>query len=82
MKTLALTAAAVAALAAAPLAAQDATLQADTDGNGTYSLEELQAVFPELTAETFATIDADADGEADQAEVNAAAEAGLLAEAG
>ncbi|MFW8595331.1 EF-hand domain-containing protein [Cribrihabitans neustonicus] len=82
MKPFALTAAAVATLAAAPLAAKDAMLEADADGNGTYSLEELQAAYPELTAETFATIDADADGEADQAEVNAAAKAGLLAEAG
>lgn len=73
---------AFAALAASPLAAMDTITEADTDGNGTYSLEELQAVFPDLTEETFATIDADADGEADLTEVKAAEEAGLLAAAG
>ncbi|KIC36742.1 calcium-binding protein [Leisingera sp. ANG-M7] len=82
MKNLALTAAAIAALAASPLAAMESITEADTDGNGTYSLEELQAAFPDLTEETFATIDANADGEADLAEVKAAEEAGLLPTAG
>ncbi|MBY6058075.1 EF-hand domain-containing protein [Leisingera daeponensis] len=82
MKKFALTAAALTALAASPLAAMESITEADTDGNGTYSLEELQAAFPDLTEETFATIDANADGEADLAEVKAAEEAGLLATAG
>ena len=82
MKKFALTAAALTALAASPLAAMESITEADADGNGTYSLEELQAAFPDLTAETFATIDANADGEADLAGVQAAAEAGLLAAAG
>lgn len=82
MKNLALTAAAIAALTASPLAAMESITEADTDGNGTYSLEELQAAFPDLTEETFATIDANADGEADLAEVKAAEEAGLLPTAG
>ncbi|WP_435661261.1 EF-hand domain-containing protein [Leisingera caerulea] len=82
MKKFALTAAAFAALAASPLAAMESITEADTDGNGTYSLEELQAAYPDLTAETFATIDSNADGEADLAEVQAAEEAGLLAAQG
>ncbi|MBY6140858.1 EF-hand domain-containing protein [Leisingera daeponensis] len=82
MKKFALTAAALTALAASPLAAMESITEADTDGNGTYSLEELQAAFPDLTEETFATIDANADGEADLAEVKAAEEADLLATAG
>ncbi|WP_264212620.1 EF-hand domain-containing protein [Leisingera thetidis] len=82
MKKFTLTAVAFAALAASPLAAMESITEADVDGNGTYSLEELQAAFPDLTAETFATIDANADGEADLAEVQAAEEAGLLAAAG
>ncbi|AHD01709.1 calcium-binding protein [Leisingera methylohalidivorans] len=81
MKKFALTAAAFAALTAAPLAAMESITEADADGNGTYSLEELQAAFPDLTAEIFATIDANADGEADLTEVKAAADAGLLAAA-
>ncbi|KIC16764.1 MULTISPECIES: calcium-binding protein [unclassified Leisingera] len=82
MKKFALTAAAVAALTASPLAAKDLAAELDADGNGTFSLEELQLAFPELTAETFATIDANADGEADAEEVTAAMEAGVLANAG
>ncbi|OED50648.1 calcium-binding protein [Rhodobacteraceae bacterium (ex Bugula neritina AB1)] len=82
MKQLAFSAAALAALIASPLAAMEPITQADTDGNGTYSLAELQAAFPDLTEETFATIDVNADGEADLAEVTAAEEAGLLPTAG
>lgn len=81
MKTFALTAAALTALAA-PVAALELGAEADVDGNGSYSMEELQAVYPELTEETFAAIDANADGEADQDEVQAAADAGVLTNAG
>ncbi|MBY6055575.1 EF-hand domain-containing protein [Leisingera daeponensis] len=82
MKKFAMTATAVAALLASPLAAKDLAAELDADGNGTFSLEELQLAFPELTAETFATVDANADGEADAAEVSAAIEAGVLTQAG
>jgi cytochrome oxidase Cu insertion factor (SCO1/SenC/PrrC family) len=53
---------------------------ADTDGNGTFSLEELTAAYPDLTAETFALIDANGDGVVDQDELTAAQEAGTLAD--
>ncbi|WP_323781303.1 hypothetical protein [Leisingera sp.] len=90
MKSFALTAAALTALAAAPVAALDLATgvtvgigaEADVDGNGSFSLEELQAEYPELNAETFAAIDADADGEVDQDEMKAAVDAGVLAKAG
>ena len=78
MKTFALKSVALAALVASPLAAQALTAEQDVDGNGTYSIEELQAAFPELTAEAFAQIDVNADGEADMTEVEAAQAAGLL----
>jgi opacity protein-like surface antigen len=48
MTKISLTAVAFAALIAAPLAAQVAV---DADGNGSFSLEELQAAFPDLSAE-------------------------------
>ena len=80
MKMFALKSAALAALIASPLAAQALTAEQDVDGNGTYSMEELQAAFPELSAEAFAQIDANADGEADMAELEAAQKAGLLSE--
>lgn len=87
MKTFALTAAALTALAAAPVAAQTLDTgvtvgigaETDVDGNGTFSLEELQTAYPALSAETFAAIDANADGEADEEEVQAAVDAGVLA---
>jgi Ca2+-binding EF-hand superfamily protein len=50
----------------------------DTDGNGTYSLEELQAVYPDLTEEGFGLIDANADGAVDADELAAAQAAGTL----
>ncbi|MFT6457041.1 MAG: hypothetical protein ACJARR_002768 [Pseudophaeobacter arcticus] len=79
MTKISLTAVAFAALIAAPLAAQVAV---DADGNGSFSLEELQAAFPDLSAEAFAQIDTNEDGSADLVEVQAAKEAGILPAAG
>jgi len=45
--------------------------QVDADGSGGVTLTELQAVWPELTAEAVATADANADGQLDQAEFDA-----------
>jgi len=80
MKMFALKSAALAALIASPMAAQALTAEQDVDGNGTYSMEELKAAFPDLSAETFAKIDVNADGEVDMAEADAAMAAGLLSE--
>lgn len=52
----------------------------DTDGNGTYSMEEMAAAFEGLTEEQFAEIDADANGEVSAEELAAAVEAGVIAE--
>lgn len=81
MNKFAMTFAAAAAIAATPLLA-GSLADADTDASGTFSLEELQAAFPDLTAETFSAIDANADGEVDLAEAQAAVEAGVLPAAG
>jgi hypothetical protein len=51
---------------------------ADTDGNGTWSLVELQAVWTDLTEDTFKTIDTTADGEVDATELQAALDAGTI----
>lgn len=51
----------------------------DTDGNGTYSMEELVAAYPDLTEETFKAIDANADGAVDAEELAAAVAAGTIA---
>lgn len=50
----------------------------DTDGNGTYSLVELQVVYPALTEAQFGQIDANGDGAVDPDELTAAQDAGLL----
>ena len=54
------------------------TMVEDTDGDGVYSLEELQVAFPELTDEVFTTVDTNADGVVDADELAAAEEAGVL----
>jgi len=66
----------MASLTAVPALAQDAPV--DTDGNGTWSMEELQATYPNLSEETFAAMDASADGQIDAAEFEAAMGANLL----
>jgi hypothetical protein len=51
---------------------------ADTDGNGTWSLAELQAVWTDLTEDGFKGIDANTDGAVDQAELQAAVDNGVI----
>jgi Ca2+-binding EF-hand superfamily protein len=65
------------ALVATPLFAE--TVVEDTDGNGTYSLEELVAAYPDLTEELFAEIDTDESGEVSAEELKAAVDAGIIA---
>ncbi|OYX44295.1 MAG: calcium-binding protein [Rhodobacterales bacterium 32-67-9] len=76
MKKFVLALGAVASLAAT---AHAQTVVTDTDGNGTYSIEELTAAYPDMTAELFGTIDANADGAVDADELKAAQEAGTIA---
>lgn len=72
------------AIVLAPLAiasavtAQTLPEVADTDGNGTWSLVELQAVWTDLTEDTFKAIDTSADGEVDATELQAALDGGVI----
>jgi hypothetical protein len=66
------------ALGGAQAWAGDALPVQDADGNGVFSLEEIQAAVPELTAETYAAIDSNADGGVDATELAAAIEAGTI----
>lgn len=72
------------ALVMAPLAfvgaafAQDLPQVEDTDANGTWSLAELQAVWPELTEDAFKGVDANGDGAVDQTELKAALDNAVL----
>ncbi len=50
----------------------------DADGDGLVTLGELQAMYPDFTADQFAQADADASGGLDEAELAAAIEAGLV----
>jgi hypothetical protein len=53
----------------------------DANGDGLLSVSEVQAVYPEITAETFSTMDLNGDGALDATEVEAATEAGMMPEA-
>lgn len=75
MKTTSLAAALLIAGSTA-LMAQDAVLDANEDGQVT--MEELVAVYPDVTAEAFSTADADASGTLDADEIAAAQEAGSI----
>ena len=76
MKKIVLTLGVVSALAAAQAFADTAI--EDTDGNGTYSMEELTAAFPDLTAEAFGEADANGDGQVDADELQAARDAEII----
>jgi len=58
--------------------AMTAQTEGDADGNGTYSYDELVVAFPDLTEETFLTMDTDADGAIDDTELAAARAAVLV----
>lgn len=58
--------------------AQTAPEVPDTDGNGTRSLAEMQAAYPDMTAGRFDLIDANGDGVVDADELAAAGQAGML----
>lgn len=82
--TIALSGALAAGLALAGLQAmaRDALPVQDADGNGIFSLEEMQVAMPDLTAETYAAVDTNADGGVDAAELAAALTAGTIKPAG
>ena len=76
MKNLAFTLAV--GLASTGMAFAQSMTELDADGSGSLSLEELQVAYPSATEDTFVTIDANADGVVDEAELAAAVEAGTL----
>lgn len=62
----------------AGFAAQAQTTVSDTDGNGVYSIEELTAAYPDMTAALFKQIDVDGNGSVDADELQAARESGVI----
>ncbi len=59
-------------------AALSAATEADANGDGVLTIDEVQAVYPEVTVEIFSAMDVNADGTLDDTEVVAAQEAGLM----
>ena len=76
MKKIVLTMCAISVLSAVQASA--AIMIEDTDGNGTYSYEEMVAAVPDLTVDQFVVIDEDESGEVDAEELAAATEEGLI----
>ncbi|QJF50942.1 hypothetical protein [Roseobacter ponti] len=58
--------------------AAGAATEADANGDGVLTIDEVQAVMPEVTADDFNTMDLNADGALDSAEIEAAQQAGLM----
>ncbi len=52
--------------------------EVDANGDGILSVAEVQAIYPDVTAEQFSAMDLNADGALDGSEVQAAQEAGLM----
>lgn len=63
---------------AGAVSAVSAATEADANGDGVLTLDEVQAVMPDVTVETFSAMDLNDDGALDAAEVQAAQEAGLM----
>lgn len=59
----------------------DGAAELDANGDGLLSVSEVQAVYPDVTAETFSAMDLNADGALDDSEVTAAQEAGVMPDA-
>lgn len=77
-KTIIGTSLAMIMIVTAPAFAQETDQAIDTDGDGTYSLTEMQTVFPDLTEEVFVAMDANENGMIDVDEFAVAKGSGLL----
>lgn len=55
-----------------------AATEIDANGDGLMTIDEVQAVFPDVSAEAFAEADTNDDGALDDAEMVAGQEQGLL----
>jgi len=59
-------------------AAAFAATSMDTNGDGVLTVDEVQAVYPDMTPETFSAMDVNADGALDDDEVVAGQDAGMM----
>ena len=65
-------------LANAALAASENAVEIDTNGDGLMTIDEVRAVFPDVSVEAFAEVDTNDDGALDDAEMVAGQEQGLI----
>ena len=65
-------------LAAMLAGAAWAASEADANGDGVLTIDEVQAVMPDITADAFNAMDLNADGALDADEVQSAQDAGLM----
>lgn len=77
-KTTKMTFAAIAALCLPAYAMAAGVAELDTNGDGLLSVTEVQAVYPDVTAEQYSAMDLNADGALDDAELQSAQEAGMM----
>lgn len=73
-----LTAVAFSALCLPAFAMGAGAAEVDANGDGLLSVTEVQAIYPDVTAEQFSAMDLNADGALDDSEVVAAQEAGVM----
>ena len=55
-----------------------AASEPDANGDGVLTIDEVQALYPDVGADGFSAMDLNSDGALDAAEVTAAEEAGLM----
>jgi len=65
-------------MANSAIAQSETTIEVDTNGDGLMSIEEVLAVFPDVSAETFSQTDVDGNGVLDDDEMVAGQEQGLI----
>lgn len=65
-------------LAHSALAMGEKAVEVDSNGDGMMTIDEVQSVFPDVTAEAFAEADTNDDGALDDAEMVAGQDEGLL----
>ena len=78
MKKTTLALAALTTLLTPMLASADMLAELDTNGDRAVTVDELQAVNPDMTAESFSEMDINDDGLLDADEITAAEEAGTI----
>ncbi len=66
------------ALANSAIAMGERAVEVDANGDGLMTVDEVQAVYPDITAEIFAEVDTNNDGVLDDAEMVSGQEKGLV----